>query len=148
MMRSRQKAVAILRNLGTPCLVHQPNYSMLNRWIEDGLQDVLDEQGVGSIAFCPLGRGQLTNKYVDKLKEEHASPTGNMKTEAFTDERISKFEALQAVAERREQTISQLALNWILRDNRVTSALIGASRVSQIEENVAALKAPGLTTEN
>lgn len=74
-----QEAVTILRRLGTPCLVHQPNYSMLNRWIEDGLQDVLDEQGVGSIAFCPLGRGQLTNKYVDKIKEERVNPTGNLK---------------------------------------------------------------------
>lgn len=74
-----QEAVTILRRLGTPCLVHQPNYSMLNRWIEDSLQDVLDEQGVGSIAFCPLGRGQLTNKYVDKIKEERANPTGNLK---------------------------------------------------------------------
>lgn len=142
-----QEAVTILRRLGTPCLVHQPNYSMLNRWIEDGLQDVLDEQGVGSIAFCPLGRGQLTNKYVDKIKAERANPTGNLKKEAYTDERIAKFDALQAVAERRGQTISQLALNWILRGNRVTSALIGASRVSQIEENVAALSAPDLTTE-
>ncbi|MCK6073679.1 aldo/keto reductase [Paenibacillus silvae] len=142
-----REAVTILRRLGTSCLVHQPNYSMLNRWIEDGLQDVLQEQGVASIAFCPLGRGQLTNKYVDKIKAERANPTGNLKTESYTDERIAKFEALQAVAERREQTISQLALNWVLRGNRVTSALIGASRVSQIEENVAALKAPELTAE-
>ncbi|MGQ8875165.1 aldo/keto reductase [Paenibacillus sp. TSA_86.1] len=140
-----QEAVTILRRLGTPCLVHQPNYSMLNRWIEDGLQDVLDEQGVGSIAFCPLGRGQLTNKYVDKIKGERANPTGTLKKESYTDERIAKFEGLQAVAERRGQTISQLALNWVLRGNRVTSALIGASRVSQIEENVAALNAPELT---
>ena len=140
-----QEAVTILRRLGTPCLVHQPNYSMLNRWIEDGLQDVLDEQGVGSIAFCPLGRGQLTNKYVDKIKAERSNPTGTLKKESYTDERIAKFEALQAIAERRNQTLSQLALNWVLRGNRVTSALIGASRVSQIEENAAALKAPELT---
>ncbi|MBR2563123.1 MAG: aldo/keto reductase [Paenibacillus sp.] len=140
-----QEAVTILRRLGTPCLVHQPNYSMLNRWIEEGLQEVLDEQGVGSIAFCPLGRGQLTNKYVDKIKAERNHPTGTLKKESYTDERIARFEALQAVADRREQTISQLALNWVLRGNRVTSALIGASRVSQIEENVAALKAAELT---
>lgn len=140
-----QEAVTILRRLGTPCLVHQPNYSMLNRWIEDGLQDVLDEQGVGSIAFCPLGRGQLTNKYVDKIKAERSNPTGTLKKESYTDERIAKFEALHAIAERRNQTLSQLALNWILRGNRVTSALIGASRVSQIEENAAALQAPELT---
>lgn len=142
-----KEAVNILRSLGTPCLLHQPNYSMLNRWIEDGLQDVLHEQGVGSIAFCPLGRGQLTNKYVDKLKEERANPSGSLRPEAYTDERIAKFEALQAIAARREQTISQLSLNWVLRGERVTSALIGASRVSQIEENVAALQAPELTTQ-
>ena len=106
---------------------------------------MLDEQGVGSIAFCPLGRGQLTNKYVDKIKAERNHPTGTLKKESYTDERIARFEALQAVADRREQTISQLALNWVLRGNRVTSALIGASRVSQIEENVAALKAAELT---
>ncbi|MCZ4148849.1 L-glyceraldehyde 3-phosphate reductase, partial [Escherichia coli] len=117
------------------------------RWIEDGLQDVLHEQGVGSIAFCPLGRGQLTNKYVDKLKEERAKPSGSLRPEAYTDERIAKFETLQAIAARREQTISQLALNWVLRGDRVTSALIGASRVSQIEENVAALQAPELTMQ-
>lgn len=141
------KAADILKSLGTPCLIHQPNYSMLNRWVEDGLQDVLDEKGIGSIAFCPLGRGQLTNKYMDKMKAEHANPTGQMKPEAITAERVAKFNQLDAVARRRGQSLAQMALSWVLRGGRITSALIGASRVSQIEENVKALDFPALTTE-
>lgn len=104
-----QEAVTILRRLGTPCLVHQPNYSMLNRWIEDGLQDVLDEQGVGSIAFCPLGRGQLTNKYVDKIKEERANPTGNLKKKLTRTSGLPssmRFRQLPSEEDRR-------SLNWL-----------------------------------
>jgi len=140
-------AVKILKQLGTPCLIHQPNYSMLNRWIEDGLQDVLSENGVGSIAYCPLGRGQLTNKYVDKIEAESSAASSTMKPEAITAERVQKFRSLEQLAARRGQTLSQLALTWALREGGVTSALIGVSRVSQIEENVKALESAPLTAE-
>ncbi|NIK76723.1 L-glyceraldehyde 3-phosphate reductase [Paenibacillus castaneae] len=142
-----KEAIAILKRLGTPCLIHQPNYSMLNRWIEDGLQDVLVENGVGSIAYCPLGRGQLTNKYVDKIEAEMGAPASTMKPEAITAERVQKFRSLEALAAGRGQTLSQMALTWALREGGVTSALIGVSRVSQIEENVKALEASPLSAE-
>ncbi len=140
-------AVKILKQLGTPCLIHQPNYSMLSRWIEDGLQAVLDENGVGTIAFCPLGRGQLTNKYVDKIEAESKASSSTMKPEAITAERVQKFRSLQAMAARRGQTLSQMALSWVLREGGVTSALIGVSRVSQVEENVKALEGAPLSAE-
>lgn len=140
-------ALKILKQLGTPCLIHQPNYSMLNRWIEDGLQEVLNDNGVGSIAYCPLGRGQLTNKYVDKIEAESQASASTMKPEAITAERIQKFRSLEALAARRGQTLSQMALSWVLREGGVTSALIGVSRVSQIEENVKALEGAPLTAE-
>lgn len=140
-------AVKILKQLGTPCLIHQPNYSMLSRWIEDGLQAVLDENGVGTIAFCPLGRGQLTNKYVDKIEAESKASSSTMKPEAITAERVQKFRSLQAMAARRGQTLSQMALSWVLREGGVTSALIGVSRVSQVEENVKALEGEPLSAE-
>ncbi|WP_139999023.1 aldo/keto reductase [Paenibacillus paridis] len=142
-----REAVKILKQLGTPCLIHQPNYSMLNRWIEDGLQEVLAENGIGSIAYCPLGRGQLTNKYADKIEAESNAPSSTLRPEAITAERVQKFRSLEALAARRGQTISQLALNWTLREGGVTSALIGVSRVSQIEENVKALEGAPLTAE-
>ena len=140
-------ALKILKQLGTPCLIHQPNYSMLNRWIEDGLQEVLNDNGVGSIAYCPLGRGQLTNKYVDKIEAESQASTSTMKPEAITAERIQKFRSLEALAARRGQTLSQMALSWVLREGGVTSALIGVSRVSQIEENVKVLEGAPLSAE-
>ncbi|WP_337101337.1 aldo/keto reductase [Paenibacillus sp. YIM B09110] len=143
-----QQAIDILKRLGTPCLIHQPNYSMLNRWIEDGLQDILQTEGVGSIAYCPLGRGQLTNKYVDRIELESKSPeASSLKPAALTPERVQKFRALEQLAAGRGQTLSQLALNWILREGGVTSALIGVSRVSQIEENVKALSFAPLTAD-
>ncbi|WP_141501245.1 aldo/keto reductase [Paenibacillus luteus] len=142
-----REAVKILKQLGTPCLIHQPNYSMLNRWIEDGLQEVLEENGIGSIAYCPLGRGQLTNKYADKIEAESNAASSTLRPEAITAERVQKFRSLEALAARRGQTISQLALNWTLREGGVTSALIGVSRVSQIEENVKALEGAPLTAE-
>jgi L-glyceraldehyde 3-phosphate reductase len=142
-----KEAVKILKQLGTPCLIHQPIYSMLNRWVEDGLQDVLNENGVGSIAYCPLGRGQLTNKYVDKIEAESKAASSTMKPEAITAERVQKFRSLEALAAKRGQTLSQMALNWVLREGGVTSALIGVSRVSQIEENVKALESTPLSAE-
>jgi len=135
------EAVRILNDLGTPLLIHQPSYSMLNRWIEDGLQDVLDENGVGSIAFCPLQQGLLTNKYLGGIPEDSraASSTGALKENQVTEEVIQKVRQLNDLAAERGQTLAQMSLAWVLRGGRVTSALIGASRVSQIKDNVAAL---------
>jgi L-glyceraldehyde 3-phosphate reductase len=134
-------AVKILNELGTPLVIHQPNYSMLNRWIEDGLQDVLTENGVGSIAFCPLAQGLLTNKYLSGVPTDSraAKPTGALSEERITEETIEKVKRLKEMAKDRDQNLAQMALAWVLREGKVTSALIGASKVSQIEENVAAL---------
>ncbi|MBS4223745.1 L-glyceraldehyde 3-phosphate reductase [Lederbergia citrea] len=135
------EAVRILTDLGTPLLIHQPSYSMLNRWIEDGLQDVLEENGVGSIAFCPLQQGLLTNKYLGGVPEDSraASSTGFLNKDQITEEVIQKVQQLNGLAAERGQSLAQMSLAWVLRGGRVTSALIGASRVSQIEDNVAAL---------
>ncbi|QDY86353.1 L-glyceraldehyde 3-phosphate reductase [Paenibacillus polymyxa] len=140
-----KQAAAILKNLGTPLLVHQPMYSMLNRWIENRLQDVLADVGAGSVAFCPLGRGQLTGKYIDKLEAEFKTGLRTLKPEAVSQERINKFRALEAIAKRRGQTLPQMALTWALREGGVDSVLIGASRVGQIEENVQAVHAEPLS---
>ncbi|MFT9371488.1 aldo/keto reductase [Paenibacillus polymyxa] len=140
-----KQAAVILKNLGTPLLLHQPMYSMLNRWVENGLQDVLTEVGAGTVAFCPLGRGQLTGKYIDKLETEFKTGLRTLKPEAISQERINKFRALEAIAKRRGQTLPQMALTWALREDGVDSVLIGASRVGQIEENVLAIHADPLS---
>lgn len=136
-----EEAVKILNQLGTPLVIHQPNYSILNRWIEDGLQDVLQENGVGSIAFCPLAQGLLTNKYVNGIPtDSRASKSVSfLSKDQVTEEVVNRVKKLNEVAVERGQNLAQMALAWVLRGGRVTSALIGASRVSQIEENVAAL---------
>lgn len=136
-----EEAVKILNRLGTPLVIHQPSYSMLNRWIEDGLQDVLQENGVGSIAFCPLAQGLLTNKYVNGIPTDSraAKPVSFLNKDQVTEEVVNRVKKLNEVAVERGQNLAQMALAWVLRGGRVTSALIGASRVSQIEENVAAL---------
>ena len=135
------KAIEILNDLGTPLLIHQPSYSMVNRWIEDGLQDVLQENGVGSIAFCPLAQGLLTNKYLNGVpaSSRAAKSTGHLSEDQVTEEVIDKVKRLNAIAAKRGQSLAQMALAWVLRAGRVTSALIGASKVSQIEENIATL---------
>lgn len=135
------EAIAIMKRLGTPLVIHQPSYNMFDRWIENGLQDVLEENGVGSIAFCPLAQGLLTNKYLGGIPEDSraASRTGSLQESAVTPERVARLQKLNAIASERGQSLAQLALAWVLRGGRVTSALIGASRVSQIEDNVAAL---------
>jgi L-glyceraldehyde 3-phosphate reductase len=137
-----KEAIKILNRLGTPLLIHQPSYSMFNRWIEDGLQDVLEEGGVGSIAFTPLAQGLLTNKYVSGIPADSraAKPSGFLKADQVTEEKLAKVHRLNDIAGKRDQSLAQMALAWVLRGGRVTSALIGASRVSQIEENIAALK--------
>jgi L-glyceraldehyde 3-phosphate reductase len=135
------EAAKILKSLGTPLLIHQPAYSMLNRWIEDGLQDVLEEQGVGSIAFCPLAQGLLTNKYLNGIPEQSRAKSASvfLNEQNITPELLRKVHALNQIAVARGQSLAQLALAWVLRNGRVTSALIGASRASQIEENVKTL---------
>ncbi|WP_045523851.1 L-glyceraldehyde 3-phosphate reductase [Neobacillus niacini] len=137
-----EEAVKILNRLGTPLVIHQPSYSMLNRWIEDGLQDVLQENGVGSIAFCPLAQGLLTNKYINGIPtDSRAAKTASfLSKDQVTEDVVNRVKKLNEIAVERGQNLAQMALAWVLRGGRVTSALIGASRVSQIEENVAALK--------
>lgn len=143
------EAISILNRLGTPMVIHQPSYSMLNRWIENGLQDVLQENGVGSIAFCPLAQGLLTNKYLTGLPSDSRAVkvTGALGADQVTEEVISRVQKLNALASERGQSLAQMALAWVLRGGRVTSALIGASKVSQIEDNVAALNHLEFSTE-
>jgi L-glyceraldehyde 3-phosphate reductase len=135
-----EEALRILRELGTPLLIHQPSYSMLNRWIEQGLLDVLGREGVGCIVFSPLAQGMLTDKYLDGIPEDSRVARGNyLSSKLISDENLARIRALNEIAGRRGQTLAQLALAWALRDDRVTSALIGASSVVQLEQNVAAL---------
>ncbi|AFC27261.1 YghZ [Paenibacillus mucilaginosus 3016] len=136
-----KEAIGILRRLGTPCLIHQPSYSMLNRWVEDGLLDVLEEEGVGSIAFSPLHKGILTDRYLNGIPSDSraAGPSVFLRPEELTDSVLGKVRELNAIAQERGQKLSQMALAWVLRGGRVTSALIGASKVSQIEDAVGAV---------
>lgn len=134
------EAAAILREMGTPLLIHQPSYSMLNRWIEGGLLDTLGREGVGCIAFSPLAQGMLTGKYLGGVPEgSRASKGTSFSTSLLTEENLRHVRTLNEIAGRRGQSLAQLALAWALRDGRVTSALIGASSVAQLEENLAAL---------
>jgi L-glyceraldehyde 3-phosphate reductase len=135
-----REAYEILRELGTPLLIHQPSYSMLNRWIEAELLDVLGDLGVGCIVFSPLAQGMLTDKYLHGLPEgSRATWPSSLSPDLITDEALDKIRALNEIAARRGQSLAQLALAWALRDPRVTSALIGASSVAQLEDNVDAL---------
>ncbi|CNG28316.1 aldo/keto reductase [Mycobacterium tuberculosis] len=134
------EAAAILREMGTPLLIHQPSYSMLNRWIEGGLLDTLGREGVGCIAFSPLAQGMLTDKYLDGIPEgSRASKGTSFSSSLLTEENLRHVRTLNEVARGRGQSLAQMALAWSLRDGRVTSALIGASSVRQLEENLAAL---------
>jgi L-glyceraldehyde 3-phosphate reductase len=133
-------AVKILRELGTPCLIHQPRYSIFDRWVEDGLLDVLGKEGIGAIAFTPLAQGLLTNRYLQGVPAgSRATKAVFLKTSDITEGRLKQIRALNEVAARRGQSLAQMALAWVLCDGRITSALIGASSVEQIEQNVAAL---------
>jgi len=136
-----REAAAILRDLGVRLLIHQPSYSMLNRWIEAELLDVLGEEGVGCITFSPLAQGMLTDKYLDGIPEGSRATreVGSLSPDLLTDEALDRIRALNEIAGQRGQTLAQMALAWTLRDDRVTSTLIGASSVTQLEENVAAL---------
>jgi L-glyceraldehyde 3-phosphate reductase len=137
-----RRASEILRGLGTPCLIHQPSYSMFNRWIEDGLLDVLDEEGIGCIVFSPLAQGLLTDRYLSGIPADSraAKPHGYLKSTQVTEEKLAKVRELNQMAQVRGQTLAQMALAWVLRHAGMTSALVGASRVHQIEDNVAALE--------
>lgn len=142
-----REAVAILQQLGTPCLIHQPSYSMINRWIEDdGLLDTLDELGVGSIAFSPLSQGMLTDKYLDGVPQgSRASQEKSLRSEFLNENNIKNINALNEIAKARGQSLAQMAIAWVLRGGRVTTALIGASRPEQIEDCVKALDNPDFT---
>jgi L-glyceraldehyde 3-phosphate reductase len=135
-----REAAAILRELGTPLLIHQPSYSLLNRWIEPELLDVLGDEGIGCIVFSPLAQGMLSDKYLDGIPEgSRAAREASLSPSLITDEALEKIRALNEIAQERGQSLAQMALAWVLRDARVTSALAGASRVEQLEANVAAL---------
>src|SRR5713101_4555247 len=143
-----REAHAILHELGTPLLIHQPSYSMLNRWIEPELLDALGELGVGCIVFSPLAQGMLTDKYLDGIPaDSRASRHGSLSPDLINDQSLAKIRALNEIAARRGQTLAQLALAWTLRDSRVTSTLVGASSVAQLEANVAALDKLDFTQE-
>lgn len=136
------KAVSILRDLGTPCLIHQASYSMVNRWVEDGLLDVLEQEDVGCICFSPLAQGLLTNKYLGgtiPADSRAAGPSNFLRPQQITEDKLSKVGSLNAIARERGQTMAQFALAWVLRHKTITSALIGASKVSQVEDSVGAL---------
>jgi len=138
--KKTREAAAILHEMGTPLLIHQPSYSMLNRWIEPELLDAVGELGIGCIVFSPLAQGMLTDKYLGGIPEgSRASRPTTLSPNLLTDEALTKIRALNEIAERRGQTLAQTALAWTLRDARVTSTLIGASSVEQLEMNVAAL---------
>ena len=135
-----REAHRILTSLGTPLLIHQPSYSMLNRWIEDGLLDVLGELGIGCIVFSPLAQGMLSDRYLHGIPEgSRATQHGSLSPEMLTDQALAKIRALNEIAQRRGQTLAQMALAWTLRDPRVTSALPGASSIEQFEDNIRAL---------
>lgn len=147
--RRTREAVAILEDLGTPCLIHQPAYNMLNRWLErDGLLDTLDELGVGMIAFSPLAQGMLTRKYLGGIPEDsRAAKEAFLRPSMITDSALDKVRALDAMARDRGQSLAQMAIAWVLRDPRVTSALIGASKPEQVAECAGAVDRLGFTDE-
>ncbi|HZT14739.1 MAG TPA: L-glyceraldehyde 3-phosphate reductase [Gaiellaceae bacterium] len=146
--RHTREAAAILRDLGTPLLIHQPSYSMLNRWIEPELLDTLEELGVGCIGFSPLAQGLLTDKYLDGVPEgSRASRPGSLSPDQLTDQTVAKVRALNELAKRRGQSLAQTALAWTLRDPRMTSTLIGVSSLEQLEDSLRALDNLDFTEE-
>ncbi|MPQ46796.1 L-glyceraldehyde 3-phosphate reductase [Marinifilum sp. N1E240] len=133
-----REAARILRELGTPCLIHQPRYSMFDRWAEDGLLDTLEKDGMGAIAFSPLAQGMLTNKYIKGIPKDSraAKSHGFLQKDQITDKLIEKVKALNDIAEKRGQSLAQMAIAWLLKDERVTSVLVGASSVNQLNQNI------------
>jgi L-glyceraldehyde 3-phosphate reductase len=143
-----REAARILRDLGTPLLIHQPSYSLLNRWIEDGLLDVLGDEGVGCIGFSPLAQGLLTDRYLDGIPEgSRASRNESLSRAQLSDQTLAKVRELNEIADGRGQNLAQMALAWTLRDPRMTSTLVGASTVEQLEANVAAVDRLDFTDE-
>jgi len=142
-----RRAVAILKQLGTPCLIHQPRYNMFDRWIENGLTDVLAEEGIGSIVFSPLAGGQLTGRYLKGIPADSRATKGRVLKPSQVEEHLPKIRALNAIAERRGQSLAEMALAWVLRLPTVTSALVGASSVAQLEQNLKALDRLEFTPE-
>lgn len=136
-----KKAIEILNQLGTPCLIHQPRYSMFDRWVEDGLLDVLEKYGVGCIPFSPLAQGMLTDRYLKGVPEDSraAKSHGFLKSSEITEERLGQIKSLNEIAKQRNQSLAQMALAWLLKDNRITTVLIGASSVAQLDNNVDAM---------
>jgi len=145
-----RQAIAILRRLGTPCLIHQPSYSMFNRWVEGGLLDLLEAEGVGSIAFSPLARGLLTDRYLEGIPADSraAGPSTFLTPEEITEPVRNKIRRLNDIAAARGQSLAQMALAWVLRGGRVTSVVIGASKPGQIDDCVGALKSPEFSPED
>ena len=144
-----KQAAEILKDLGTPCLIHQPKYSMFERWVEDGLLDTLEEKGIGAIPFSPLAQGLLTDKYLKGIPENSriAKPHGFLKKDQLTPEVIEKISALNTIALERGQSLAQMAIVWLLKDHRITSVLIGASSVEQLNDSVNALDQTEFTQE-
>jgi len=144
-----KRAVAILNELGTPCLIHQPRYNIFDRWVEDGLLDVLEENGIGCITFSPLAQGLLTNRYLKSIPKDSrmAKPHGFLKKDAFTETKKEAITALNDMAVKRGQSLAQMSLAWLLNDKRITSVLIGASSVKQLEDNLQTLKNLDFTPE-
>ena len=144
-----KEAVAVLKALGTPCLIHQAKYSMFQRWVEEGLLDVLEDKGVGCIAFSPLAQGLLTNKYLKGIPENSRAfnPNGHLKLDEVSEERILIAIQLNQIAQNRNQSLAQMALAWILKDNRITSVLIGASSVAQLNDNLESLELLSFSTD-
>ncbi len=137
-----QRAARILRELGTPCLIHQPSYSIFNRWIEDGLLATLEQEGIGCIVFSPLAQGLLTNRYIDGIPADSraAKPNTFLKRDQVTEEKLARVQKLRLLAKERGQSLAQMAIAWVLRHPVMTSALVGASKVSQVEDSVGALQ--------
>jgi L-glyceraldehyde 3-phosphate reductase len=142
-----KEAATIARDLGTPLLIHQPSYSMLNRWIEGGLLDELEAQGMGCIVFTALAQGLLTDRYLDGIPADSRAAREDSTMTGLDDDVLARVRGLNAIAEGRGQKLAQLALQWVLRDDRVTSAVIGASSVEQLDTNLDALEAPPLTED-
>ena len=141
------EAAAVARSLGTPLVIHQPSYSILNRWVEDGLTATLRQEGMGAIAFTPLAQGLLTDKYLDGGQADRSQKRSSLPDRMLTDAALSALRSLNVIATERGQTLAQMALQWVLRDATVASALIGASRTEQLDENLAALDGPAFDTE-
>lgn len=144
-----QAAVAVLKSLGTPCLIHQPKYSMFERWVENGLLDVLETNGIGCIPFSPLAQGLLTDRYLNGIPagSRASKPSGFLQENEVSDEKIAKIRQLNSLAQERGQSLAQMALAWILKDKRITTVLIGASSVHQLDNNLDTLKNVSFSSE-